>query len=89
MYQALFSHRAERSLMRLTNQQARRVREAIVQLAEDPRRHGAIKLENAPVGQYRYRVGDFRILFDIDDNAKTVEILDIRRRDEQTYRKVL
>ncbi|MEK7217276.1 MAG: hypothetical protein AAB289_16960 [Chloroflexota bacterium] len=37
-----------------------------------------IKLESAPVAQYRYRVGEYRILFDIDDAGRVLEIIDIR-----------
>jgi len=62
------------------------MKEAIEKLKQAPRIHGTIKLENAPVASYRYRVGDLRILFDIDDETRTVEILDIRKRDEHTYR---
>lgn len=34
---------------------------------------------------YRLRVGDWRILYDIDENAKRVVILALRRRGERTY----
>jgi mRNA-degrading endonuclease RelE of RelBE toxin-antitoxin system len=30
-------------------------------------------------------VGNLRILFDIDDDMKRIEILDIRQRNERTY----
>lgn len=36
--------------------------------------------------QYRLRVGDYRILYDVDDRAKTVVVLAIRRKSEKTYR---
>ena len=38
------------------------------------------KLDSAPVAQYRRRVGDYRILFDIDDDKHILEIVDIRAR---------
>jgi len=62
------------------------VKQAVEKLEQNPRTYGTIKLENAPVASYRYRVGDNRILFDIDDEAKVIEILDIRKRDERTYK---
>lgn len=55
-------------------------------MTQAPRGHGAIKLDHAPVAQYRRRVGTLRILFDVDDGNRVVEILDIRQRDERTYR---
>ena len=84
MYRAVFSRRAEKAFLDLPKNQAQRVKEAIEGLVENPRTHGTIKLENAPVAQYRYRVGDLRILFDIDDRNQVIEILDIRKRDERT-----
>jgi mRNA interferase RelE/StbE len=86
MYRAIFSRRAEKAFMSLYDREARRVKEAIQKLIDNPRARGTMKLEGAPVARYRYRIGDYRILFDIDDVAKVMEILDIRKRDERTYR---
>ncbi len=86
MYKAIFSRRAEKAFLNLPDKEARRVKEAIQKLKQNPRLHGTIKLENVPVASFRYRVGSNRILFDIDDKAKIIEILDIRKRDEKTYR---
>ncbi|MBI4677328.1 MAG: type II toxin-antitoxin system RelE/ParE family toxin [Elusimicrobia bacterium] len=35
--------------------------------------------------RYRLRVGEYRVLYDVDDQAKTVVILAVRRRSEKTY----
>lgn len=86
MYGAIFSRRAERAFLDLPASQAQRIKDAIQRLMANPRLHGVVKLESAPVAQYRYRVGDLRILFDIDDEHQAIEILDIRKRDERTYR---
>ena len=86
MYQVFFSRRAEKFFLNLPDRQARRIKEAIEKLKQNPRTRGTIKLDNAPVACYRYRVGDERVLFDIDDEAKVIEILDIRKRDERTYK---
>jgi mRNA interferase RelE/StbE len=70
-----------------------RIKEVIDSLASDPRPKGKkIKALRPPVyisifvAQYRIRVGDFRIFYDIDDKAKRVILLAIRRRSEKTYR---
>jgi mRNA interferase RelE/StbE len=86
MYQAIFSRRAEKAFLKLPHREAQRIKESIEKLKREPRTHGTIKLESAPVASYRYRIGDNRILFDIDHEAKVIEILDIRKRDERTYR---
>lgn len=86
MYQTIFSARANRAYQKFPQKDAARIKETLKKLEQDPHIHGTIKLSSAPVAQYRYRVGNFRILFDIDDEQKIIAILDIRKRDERTYR---
>ena len=38
------------------------------------------------VAQYRLRVGDYRILYDVDEEKKIVWILALRKRSEKTYK---
>jgi mRNA interferase RelE/StbE len=86
MHRAICSRRAEKAFLDLPDNDARRVKEAIEHLEREPRGQHTIKLEHAPVAQYRSRVGNFRILFDLDDTNQILQILDIRKQDEQTYR---
>lgn len=69
-----------------------RVKSAIDELAYDPRPMGKkFKFLRPPLAiyqyaaQYRLRVGDYRILYDIDEKMKKVVLLSIRRRTEKTY----
>ena len=87
MYRVLFSRRAQKSFRQLPKPDARRVRAALDRLAQDPRSPGTIRLVNVPVADYRYRVGNYRILYEIDDEAQQVLIYDVRRRDERTYKR--
>ena len=87
MYRVLFSRRARKSFRRFQKPDAQRIRAALDRLAQDPRMPGTIRLVNAPVADYRYRVGNFRILFEIDDEPQQILIYDVRRRDERTYRR--
>lgn len=86
MYQAIFSKRADQAVQDLSQRDALRIKEAIEKLQQDPRMRGVIKLAHAPVAEYRYRVGNLRILYDVDDAKALVLVLDIRKRDERTYR---
>ena len=52
-------------------------------LANVPRPHGCEKLYDAI---YRVRVGDFRIIYLIDEENKRIEVGGIRRRTERTYK---
>lgn len=54
-----------------------RVCEDLRILAHTPRPKGCVKLST---GAWRIRAGEFRVLYDIDDKARTVEVLRIKRR---------
>lgn len=64
---------------------------AVTALGVDPfgrtRQHDILKLENVPSGegQYRFRVGRFRFLYDID--GQVVFLKHCRLRREDTYRR--
>lgn len=70
------------------------IMEQINTLAEDPRPFGKkpFKKLNPPIqfyqltAQYRIRIGNYRVLYDIDDTKKIVWILALRKREEKTYR---
>ncbi len=85
MYQAILSSKAKKAFLKLDRKLAKQIADAVRKLESDPRTYGTIKLEDAPVAQYRYRVRNHRILFDINVEEKIIEILDIRKRDEKTY----
>ncbi|MCX5666696.1 MAG: type II toxin-antitoxin system RelE/ParE family toxin [Candidatus Omnitrophica bacterium] len=59
-------------------------------LADNPRPHGEPRIK-PPIdvynyaAQYRIRIGDLRVLYDVDDKTRTVWVLALRKRDESTY----
>lgn len=67
---------------------------AVERLADTPRPYGKkpFKKLKPPVqfyqftAQYRIRIGDYRVLYDVDDERKIVWILVLRRRGERTYK---
>jgi len=69
---------ADKSLLRAPVVLQRRIRDAIGALADDPRRPGVVKLKGRD--GYRLRVGIYRVLFAIDDGARTVTIAAIGPR---------
>lgn len=70
------------------------IMKAVENLSIDPRPFGKklFKTLSPPISlfnftaQYRIRVGDFRVLYDIDDKNRTVWIIALRRRTERTYK---
>ena len=81
MYALLIKRSAERDLRRLPRALFERVNERILVLRDDPRPHGVRKLAGVLEG-WRVRVGDYRILYQIDDEAKTVTIVRVKHRRE-------
>jgi mRNA interferase RelE/StbE len=83
----------EKELSKLDRGVLLKIKAAVNSLGVDPRPQGKkIKALRPPLrvslflAQYRIRVGDYRILYDIDDLARKVIILAIRRRSEKTCR---
>jgi len=62
-----------------------RLRDAITALRTNPRPTGVKKIKGAE-RSYRIRVGDWRVLYIVDDDAKLIILFKVDRRDEQTYR---
>jgi mRNA interferase RelE/StbE len=78
VYRLEVSHTAHRQIVRLPAQTQERVNRAIAGLSENPRPPGSKKL-TAREG-YRVRVGDYRILYQVDDGAKLVVIYRVMSR---------
>ena len=84
MYEVLLERRAEKDLRRLTAEIFRRAIAAIEALAEDPRPEGCRKLTGSS-NDWRIRVGDYRVLYEIEDQNQVVRIMRVRHRRE-SYR---
>ena len=64
---------AARALRKLDPQVARRVRAAIALLAEDPRPPASRPLRGRPA--WRVRVGDYRVVYTIEDDVLLVVVV--------------
>jgi mRNA interferase RelE/StbE len=81
-YAVLLEKSAARFLLRLRDAKLKsRLDEAIESLADDPRPPGCRKLAGT-TDRYRVRVGDYRIVYRIDDGKVTVLVLLIGHRRE-------
>ena len=77
---------AEHDLVRLSPALRERVTERLADLAEDPRPAGSLKLSGSD-GRYRLRVGDYRILYLVNDRLGIVYVTHIRHR-RDVYRRL-
>ena len=79
MYEILLERRAERDLKQLPADIFQRVVAAMQSLANDPRPPGCKKLAGSE-NDWRIRVGDYRVLYEIADRVKVVRVLRVRHR---------
>ena len=81
-----FSRSAERDLGRLGTRAQERLRSRIRQLTENPRPIGSRKLSGEE-SYYRIRVGEYRVLYEISDDARLVVIIAVGHR-SRVYRRL-
>jgi mRNA interferase RelE/StbE len=82
MHEVLLSGQAERDFRRLPAEVFQRVIAAIRSLGADPRPPGCRKLRGSTRDDYRIRVGEYRVVYEIDDRKKAVRIMRARHRRE-------
>ena len=84
-YQVLLRRRAEKQLDRVPYADHPRIVEAMLALEDNPRPRGCRKLFD---DIYCIRVGDYRVIYKIDDEQKEVVMGKVARRREDTYRAI-
>jgi len=77
MYRVVFTQRALKDLENLDREIQIRIASKLKEYAKDPLKH-AKKLINPKIGTYRFRIGDYRVIFDIDGDK--IVILRVRHR---------
>ncbi|RNL82987.1 type II toxin-antitoxin system RelE family toxin [Halostreptopolyspora alba] len=86
LYEVVFDNRASKELGKLDTPVARRVYSAVLALAKEPRPEGCRQLSGYP-GLWRIRVGDYRVVYTVDDGQLVVVALRVAHRRE-IYRKL-
>ena len=85
MYFITFRKSAIKELGRLPSFAVKKIRRAIDGLAFNPRPDGCKKLSDSDENIWRIRVGDYRILYIIQDEIKIIDIRRIAHR-KDVYR---
>ena len=80
----LLDRKTQRQLDRIAEPDYSRVAGAILRLESNPRPQGCRKLRG--LQGWRIRVGDWRVIYHINDADLVVTIVEVRRRREDTYR---
>jgi mRNA interferase RelE/StbE len=81
-----YGRRVPKSLARLPLDDHRRIVNALAAMQDDPLSGDVQVLRNRPTS-YRRRIGNYRILFDLELTTRMVLIHDVVRRSTTTYRR--
>ncbi|HXO19890.1 MAG TPA: type II toxin-antitoxin system RelE/ParE family toxin [Thermoanaerobaculia bacterium] len=78
-YSLRFTRSASRELHQLEALLLRRIFPRIEALAREPRPEGCRKLHGEK-NLWRIRIGDYRVIYDIDDRERTIDVTAVRHR---------
>ena len=81
MYEVYLERSAERDLKRVSSDDFHRIVSRIQDLAEKPRPEGCRKITGS-ISDWRIRIGDYRVIYEIDDKARIVRVMRVRHRKE-------
>jgi mRNA-degrading endonuclease RelE of RelBE toxin-antitoxin system len=78
------ARRAEKAIDRFPDKDQRLILQALDAMAVDPFNGDIVRLHNER-SEWRWRVGNYRIFFDVYDAIKIVDVVDVSRRTSKTY----
>lgn len=67
IYNIIFTEKALHDLNGIDKENKKRIAIKLKEYAMEPLKH-ARKLVDSKIGTYRFRIGDYRVIFDIDNN---------------------
>jgi len=80
MYRITIKREALKELKVLPKQMVVKITAAIGTLSDNPRPEGCKKLKGYDGNHWRIRVGDYRVIYSIDDTIKIVDVRHIGNR---------
>ena len=81
MYEVLLEGNAQRDLKKLPIEIFHRLTSEIGELANNPRPRGCRKIVGSQ-SDWRIRIGQYRIIYEIDDPARIIRVMRVRHRKE-------
>ena len=79
-FKLVYAKSVKKDLKNIDSAHLKKIKEEIEKLVDFPYIKNIKKLTHHPVSHYRLRIGDYRILFDVDSRGKTINILKIGHR---------
>ncbi len=78
MYKIRIERKAQKKLSTISEPYYSNIKDAILDLSNDPRPHGYIKLKGREA--FRIRVADYRIIYEVQDHILLVDVIDLGHR---------
>jgi mRNA interferase RelE/StbE len=83
MYEVVLHPKAQAFYLRADKALAKKITRCLEQLEQNPRFHPNIKALKGNLANYfRYRIGDYRVIYSIDDQVLVVAVVEIAHRKE-------
>jgi mRNA interferase RelE/StbE len=82
MHSIIIKRSALKALSKLPEKEAIKISEAIDKLADNARPDGCKKLEGRKDDSYRIRVGNYRVIYEINDGELKIMVVEIGNRKE-------
>lgn len=82
-YRIIIEKRVEKETRRIPKEQLQHIDRAILSLAENPRPFGSKKLTEKE--GYRIRIGNYRVLYTVDDEMKMIAVYRVKIKGKRTY----
>jgi mRNA interferase RelE/StbE len=70
-YRLVYTHRAIKDIQRLEPALKKRIGKTLLRYEEDSLKY-AVRLTESKLGTYRFRIGDYRAIFDLEGNEIVV-----------------
>jgi mRNA interferase RelE/StbE len=81
VYEVFIERSAERDLRKLPEETFRRIIDHIRALSQNPRPSGCHKITGSK-SDWRIRIGDYRVIYEVDEKEKAVRVMRVRHRRE-------
>lgn len=78
-YRLIYTQRAIKDIQKLDHGTKQRIGKTLLRYEKDPYKH-AERLTDSKLGNYRFRIGDYRVIFDMEGNE--IVVLRIGHRSE-------
>ena len=72
-YTLVYTHRAIKDIRRLEPKIKRHIGKTLRRYEQDPLKY-AVTITESKLGTYRFRIGDYRVIFDLEGISKTIRL---------------